>query len=102
VLDEIIQFDTWYNSLQVNPTIQQLRDQLEAIRQSEVEKHRHHFAPDKQEELDILTKRIVNKILHTPMVNLKNGHGDEGNDETRHKIVILRHLFGLDKRSSSS
>ncbi len=102
ILDELTQFNNWYNSLQVNPTIQQLRDQLETIRQSEVEKHKHHFAPEKQEELELLTKRIINKILHTPTVNLKNGHGDKEDDETRHKVFILRHLFGLDKRTTNS
>lgn len=101
VLDEITEFSTWANSLQVSPTIQQLRDQFETIRASEVEKHRHHFTPEKQEEIELLTRRIVNKILHTPMVNLKNGEGGEGTDETRHKIYLIRHLFGLDKKSTS-
>jgi glutamyl-tRNA reductase len=98
VLDELINFNNWNNSLQVNPTIQELREQFETIRKSEVEKHRHHFNADKEEELEMLTKRIVNKILHTPMVNLKNGHSAEGEDETRNKIHLLRHLFGLDKK----
>ena len=98
MLDELTQFKNWHDSLEVTPTIQQLRDQFESIRQSEVEKHRHHFTTDKHEELEILTKRIVNKILHTPMVNLKNGTSEHSDDETRNKIYTLRHLFGLDKK----
>ena len=100
VLDELIQFHNWYNSLQVSPTIQELRDQFESIRRSEVEKHLHHFTGDRHEEIEILTKRIVNKILHTPMVNLKNGSGETTDDETRHRIYLIRHLFGLDKKFS--
>jgi glutamyl-tRNA reductase len=49
--------------------------------------------------VDLLTKRIVNKILHTPMSNLRNGTGEPGVDETRTKIYFIRHLFGLDKRT---
>jgi glutamyl-tRNA reductase len=100
VLDELVKFNSWYQSLQVTPTIQELREQFEAIRSAEVENHRHQFAPDKQETVDLLTKRIVNKILHTPMVNLKNGMGTHGGNTMREKIHLLRHLFGLDKGSS--
>ena len=79
------------------PTIQQLREQFEEIRASELKKHLHHFTPETKETVDLITKRIVNKILHTPMVNLKNGHDDHPAEEIRRKIHILRHLFGLDK-----
>ncbi len=101
VLEEITEFNTWYNSLQITPTIQQLTEQFEAIRHSEVEKLRHQFGPEKQEDIELLTKRIVNKILHTPLVNLRNGSGGHGKEDTRHKIHLIRHLFGLDKNSSS-
>ncbi|MBI4810215.1 MAG: hypothetical protein HY800_01980 [Ignavibacteriales bacterium] len=85
--------------MEVTPTIQQLRDQFEVIRKTEVEKHLHHFAADEHETIEILTRRIVNKILHTPMVNLKNGTGEQMDDEIRSKIHTLRHLFGLDKKT---
>jgi glutamyl-tRNA reductase len=98
ILDELTRFKNWHDSLEVIPTIQQLRDRFESIRSSEVEKHRHHFAADKYEELEILTKRIVNKILHTPMANLKNGTPEHSETETRNKIHTLRHLFGLEKK----
>lgn len=97
IFEELTQFKTWYDSLQVTPTIQQLRDQFESIRIAEIEKHRHHFPAEYQEKLDILTKRIVNKILHTPMTNLKNGQGDDQPDATLNKLQLIRHLFGLDK-----
>ncbi len=98
VFDEVTNFNTWYNALEVNPTIQELREQFESIRKSEVEKHLHHFTA-KEDEVEILTKRIVNKILHTPMVNLKNNHGTE-HEDTKAKVHFLRHLFGLDKKHS--
>lgn len=99
ILHELATFEAWYNSLEVSPTIQELRDQLEMIRLEEVGKHLHHFDSEKQEEIEIMTKRIVNKILHTPIVNLKNGSGTElPDDAVRTKVYLIRHLFGLDKK----
>ena len=46
ILDELIEFGHWYNSLQLTPTIQQLRESIEAIRLSEVDKHKHRFSPE--------------------------------------------------------
>ncbi|MBI1806655.1 MAG: glutamyl-tRNA reductase [Ignavibacteria bacterium] len=99
ISEELQHFQLWYDSLEVTPTIQQLRDQFEAIRQAEVEKHLHHFATDKREEIEMLTKRIVNKILHAPMVNLKNGTTEHTDEESRTRISVIRHIFGLDKRT---
>ena len=100
VLEEVTGFHHWYSSLNVTPTIQQLRDQFEDIRHAEVDRYRNQFDHQQQEHIEILTKRIINKILHTPMVNLKNG-SDEGGKETRDKIHLIRHLFGLDKHPTS-
>ncbi|MBI5020468.1 MAG: glutamyl-tRNA reductase [Ignavibacteriales bacterium] len=98
ILDELSQFKSWYDSLEVTPTIQQLREQFENIRIEEVKKHIHHFPTGEHEEIEILTKRIVNKILHTPMVNLKNNPEEYSKHETQTKVHILRHLFGLEKK----
>ena len=101
ILDEIIDFGNWYNSLQVTPTIQQLRESIEAIRLSEIEKQRHHFNPEQMEQVELITNRIINKILHQPMVNLRNGTStDDDAEETRHKLQLLRSLFGLDKKAT--
>ncbi|MFI5251078.1 MAG: glutamyl-tRNA reductase [Bacteroidota bacterium] len=97
VMEELNGFFQWFKGLDVTPTIEQLRDQFEAIRHDEVEKFRHKFSSDKHEELEMLTRRIVNKILHTPMVNLRNGASSE-DDQIEHKVHILRSLFGLDKK----
>jgi len=89
-----VEFTHWYNSLNVNPTIQQLRELFEEIRQLEVEKHTHRFTERDRELMDLVTKRIVNKILHIPTMNLKNGE-TESTEETVTKIRTIRKLFGL-------
>ncbi|HET7012224.1 MAG TPA: glutamyl-tRNA reductase [Anaerolineales bacterium] len=70
ILEEEIQaFAGWLRSLAVRPLIRALRQQAEAIRRSEVERtlrrangrSAHH-----REELDALTRALVNKLLHAP------------------------------------
>lgn len=96
---EMLKFYQWYNSLQVAPTIQELREHFETIRQHEIEQALHRFSPEQRELVEMLTKRIVNKILHTPMVNLKNGTDSEESEETLKKLSVIRHLFGLGHKS---
>jgi glutamyl-tRNA reductase len=98
IFEELEQFYTWYKSLQVTPTIQELREQFEAIRVEEISKNINRFPKENQELVEILTKRIVNKILHTPIVNLKNGTNGDIDDETINKISLIRNLFGLEKK----
>ncbi len=100
ILEELVRFQRWYASLEVNPTIEQLREHAETIRRSEVEKHLNRFSPGEREELDHLTKRIISKILHAPTVNLKTGHENGDGATLRDKIHLVRHLFGLDKGDS--
>jgi glutamyl-tRNA reductase len=95
IFEELEQFYTWYKSLQVTPTIQELREQFETIRQEEISKNINRFSKENQELVEILTKRIVNKILHTPIVNLKSGTNGEVDDETINKLSLIRNLFGL-------
>ncbi len=97
--EEAAVFEQWHASLDVSPTIVELREAFEAIRSEEVGKHSHHFDPVTSEAVDMLTKRIINKILHAPMSNLKNGTGEHASDDTRTKVYFIRHLFGLDKRT---
>jgi len=101
VLEEVEGFKQWHDSLDVTPTIQELRDRFENIRSQELAKHIHHFPSESREEIDMLTKRIINKILHTPMVNLRTGGARTPENDTRTKVFILRHLFGLDRKDSA-
>ncbi len=98
IFEELEQFYNWFKSLQVNPTIQELRTQFELIREDEVRKNINRFSETDKELVEILTKRIVNKILHTPIVNLKNGTNTEADEDTMNKVSLLRHLFGLEKK----
>jgi glutamyl-tRNA reductase len=96
IFEELNEFHRWTRSMQLGPTFQDLRESFEAIREQEVGRIRHRFSEADREEIDILTKRIVNKLLHAPMSNMRNGHGQD-HEDTHRKISLLRHIFGLDK-----
>jgi glutamyl-tRNA reductase len=66
--EEITNFLNWYNSLEAAPTIKTLRDHFEAVRSEEVEKNINKFSESDREKIDIVTKRIINKLLHHPTV----------------------------------
>jgi len=91
----------WYNSLQAAPAIKDLRDFFEEIRNEEVEKNKNKFATEDQEKLDIVTKRIINKILHHPTIELRKADDSTGSGDTATKIGIIRDLFGINPRKNS-
>jgi glutamyl-tRNA reductase len=96
ISQELAGFMQWYQSLQVGPTIQDFRDALEAIRREEVEKNINRFRPEDRELLELVTKRILNKILHHPTTALKQGvQSDGGPAEGLIRSSILRELFGI-------
>jgi glutamyl-tRNA reductase len=96
VEEELAAFFAWYNTLRVGPTIHELREALERIRQAEVEKNINRFKEEDRELVEMVTRRIVNKILHEPMTVLKRGaENGSGDRETILRIKMLRDLFGI-------
>jgi glutamyl-tRNA reductase len=101
--EEVVEFFRWYNALQVGPTIQELRDSFEAVRQQEVEKNINRFRTEDRELVDLVTRRIINKLLHQPMTVLKEGTAEgNGKAETMRRILIVRELFGIGKTERES
>jgi glutamyl-tRNA reductase len=99
--EELDAFFEWYNSLEAAPTIKTLRDYFENVRLDEVEKNINKFSEDDREKLEIITKRIINKILHHPTIELrKMSESDLRAEDTAAKIAVIRALFGLDKKEN--
>jgi len=99
--EELDNFVEWYNSLQAAPAIKDLRDFFEEIRNEEVEKNKNKFVSEDQEKLDIVTKRIINKILHHPTIELRKADDSTGSGDTATKIGIIRDLFGINSPKKS-
>jgi glutamyl-tRNA reductase len=99
--EELDNFWEWYNSLQAAPAIKDLRDFFEEIRNEEVEKNKNKFATEDQEKLDIVTKRIINKILHHPTIELRKADEASASVDASTKIGIIRDLFGINSGKNS-
>jgi glutamyl-tRNA reductase len=98
LLDEEVEaFDVWWRSLDTVTTISCLRNKIETIREQELEKALSRlgseFAEKHQEIIEALTRGIVNKILHDPMVQLR---AEQDIEARRRAMQSLQMLFNLD------
>ncbi|WP_072622314.1 glutamyl-tRNA reductase [Spirulina major] len=101
--EEVAAYEVWRRSLETVPTINSLRHKIEGIREQELEKALSRlgveFADKHQEVIEALTRGIVNKILHEPMVQLRA----QQDIEARRKAVQSLHLlFNLDSSEQYS
>jgi glutamyl-tRNA reductase len=92
---EVQAFCRKMQSREVVPMIVQLRDNLEKVRREEIERNRRHLkdlTPEQQAGVDQITKSLVNKILHTPIEQLKEmAHDPDGPDFAD----FMRKIFNL-------
>ncbi|MBD2436401.1 glutamyl-tRNA reductase [Nostoc sp. FACHB-110] len=98
LLDEEVEaFDVWWRSLETVSTISCLRNKIETIREQELEKALSRlgseFGDKHQEVIEALTRGIVNKILHDPMVQLR---AQQDVEARRRCMQTLQMLFNLD------
>jgi glutamyl-tRNA reductase len=92
---EVVKFAERLQHLEVVPTIVSLREKLEAIRRAELARALGRLPAadeDTRRVMESLSQSIVNKVLHAPMVKLKDssraGHG-------RRWTEMISELFGL-------
>lgn len=102
ILDQEVEaFEVWWRSLETVSTISDLRDKVEAIREQELEKALSRlgseFGEKHQEIVEALTRGIVNKILHEPMVQLR---AQQDIEARRQAMQTLRTLFNLEVAST--
>jgi glutamyl-tRNA reductase len=104
ILDEEVEaFDIWWRSLETVTTISCLRNKIETIREQELQKALSRlgseFGDKHQEVIEALTRGIVNKILHDPMVQLRSQQDVEAR---RRCMQTLQMLFNLDAEEQFS
>jgi glutamyl-tRNA reductase len=95
VAREVARFAARLRDLEVVPTIVSLRDKLETMRRAEVERALARLpgaSAETRQALEALSQALVNKVLHAPIVKLKDssraGHG-------RRWTETVSELFGL-------
>lgn len=100
---EVEAFDMWWRSLETVSTISSLRNKIETIREQELEKALSRlgseFGDKQQEVIEALSRGIVNKILHDPMVQLR---AQQDVETRRHCMQTLQKLFNLDAEEQYS
>ena len=89
ILSEFVSWVFHHQSLQ--PAIQAIADTFEAIRSQEVERHHDRFSGADKEEIDRLTRSIIQKILAVPVVRLKGVEPDS--IDFVHGVRLLHALF---------
>ena len=90
-------FMKWLRELEVAPLIAELKEKAEAIRKEVLSKRlpKLNLTPEQEQEVDNITRIIINKLLHQPITNVKKKATEE---ETRNQVVqIFREIFGLGK-----
>ena len=95
VAEEVADYE---NLLQVIPFIGELHKKVEQIRQSEVARTVKHLAnPDSEvlEQIDLLSRALVRKILHEPTMHLRTETNQEILDDY---VNTLSRLFDLSER----
>ncbi|MBE9118942.1 glutamyl-tRNA reductase [Lusitaniella coriacea LEGE 07157] len=101
--EEVNAFEVWQRSLETVPTISCLRSKVEEIREQELEKALSRlgseFAEKHQEIIEALTRGIVNKILHEPMVQLRSQQDIEARQRC---LQSLQMLFNLETEEQFS
>ena len=99
--EEVDTFDSWLRSLETVSTISSLREKVETIRAQELEKALSRlgteFAEKHHEVIEALTRGIVNKILHDPMVQLR---AQQDIEARRQAMQTLTTLFNLETTSN--
>ncbi|NDG22384.1 MAG: glutamyl-tRNA reductase [Synechococcaceae bacterium WBB_10_009] len=94
--DEGRQFLDWWDGLEAVPVVNRLRTQLEDIREQELHKALSRMGPDlsarERKVVEALSKGIINKILHTPMTNLR---APQPRQQRQLAMQVLQDLFDL-------
>lgn len=88
--EELARFLSWYGTLAVVPTLNDLQKRLADLRDAELSR----LAPEERERFRAFADAIAAKLLHQPLRRLKSE-----TDASRRldRVEAIRHLFDLDR-----
>jgi glutamyl-tRNA reductase len=103
IAQEAIGFERWQASLSVVDTISDLRQRADAVRQQELTRTLRHLSSSLSERevaaVQELTNRLMNKLLHTPTLRLKDA---AANGDGHVYAEAMRYLFGLEEKNDEN
>lgn len=100
--DELTQFMDYMRSLDLVPLIAGMRQKAETIRQRELEKtfrRLPELSEAERNSVEIMTQAMVQKILHDPIICLRD---EAGGPQAAEIALLVRSLFGLSEAGSHS
>ncbi len=102
VAEEVVAFERWLATFSVSGTISELRQHIDMLRQQELTRTLRQLAPSLSEHelaaVQELSTRLMNKVLHTPMLRLKDAAAaGQGHVYTE----AMRYLFGLEEKTDA-
>jgi glutamyl-tRNA reductase len=103
VAEETMKFSYWFDTMEVNPTIIELRKMADEICRLELGKtlgRMKDIRPVEQKSIEKMASAIVSKMLHHPMQFLKTDNSSCV--DRRERITTVRDIFRLDDRDGSS
>ena len=96
-------FLEWWDGLEAVPVVNRMRRQLEDIREQELLKALSRMGPDlssrDRKVMEALSKGIINKILHTPVTNLR---APQPRQQRHVAMGVLERLFELSEENPDS
>jgi glutamyl-tRNA reductase len=95
VAEEAVKFSHWLENMALTPTITALLSKAEQLRQAELDRTLSglDLSPKEIKAINKLTSSLVSKILHNPLIFLKD---DCSSTEKKEKIDCIRKMFSLD------
>jgi glutamyl-tRNA reductase len=96
VAGETLKFMDWLGTLEVYPTIIDLKDKADRICEAELKKTLSQLGPltpEQTQALEVLTQSITQKLLHDPIMFLKRNHHPK---KPHRELGLIRRLFNLD------
>jgi glutamyl-tRNA reductase len=98
VAEEVVKFNRWLRSLDVVPTIADLTQKADDIRAAELARTLHDLGginPQQEAALENLTRAMVKKLLHDPIMFLKDQHDHASDRAKREHLALVRRMFRL-------
>ncbi len=96
ILEELISFFGWYNTLEVVPTIKTLRSFFDEISTDELQKIKNKVTDEDFTKIEDMTKRLVGRLLHNPTIKLRElAESGTHTQETINNTLVLKEFFGL-------
>ena len=92
---ELAKFVQWQESLRYVPTIAKLQKRFEEVRAAELQKASNKalkgLGDKERQAVEVLTKQMINKLLHGPMSYLRSDDVDGG----KASVTQIEELFLL-------